>query len=101
MNTYVKIQSVPSNLRDCFLKVVFIDGLVLERERNIDLLFHLFLHSLADSCVCPEAGPNPHHWCMRQRSNHLSYPSRAQVIPFLKRLYHPDWCGSVGHRPTK
>ena len=30
-----------------------------EREiENIDLLFHLFMHSLVDSCVCPDQGMN-------------------------------------------
>ena len=28
-----------------------------ERERNIDLLFHLFMHSLVASCMCPEVEP--------------------------------------------
>ena len=30
-----------------------------ERERERDLLFHLFLHSLVDSCMCPDQGLNP------------------------------------------
>ena len=25
-----------------------------ERERNIDLLFHLFMHLLGASCMCPD-----------------------------------------------
>ena len=29
-----------------------------ERERNIDLLFHLFMHSLADSSMCPDQEQN-------------------------------------------
>ena len=28
-------------------------------ERNIDLLFHLLVHSLVDSCICPDPGLNP------------------------------------------
>ena len=36
-----------------------------EREiENIDLLFHLFMHSLVDSCVCPDQGWNPQPWCI-------------------------------------
>ena len=27
-----------------------------ERERDIDVLLHLFVHSLAASCVCPDWG---------------------------------------------
>ena len=33
-----------------------------QRERNIYLLFHLFMHSLVDSCTCPEGGLNPQPW---------------------------------------
>ena len=33
-----------------------------ERERNINLLFHLFMHSLVDSCRCPDQGWNLQHW---------------------------------------
>ena len=29
------------------------------RERNIDLLFHLFMHSFVDSCVCPYQDRTP------------------------------------------
>ena len=27
-----------------------------EIEKNTELLFHLFMHSLVDSCVCPDWG---------------------------------------------
>ena len=30
----------------------------IERERNINLLFHLLMHSLVDSCMCPDWGSN-------------------------------------------
>ena len=30
-----------------------------ERQRNIDLLFHLFTYSLAASRMCPDRGLNP------------------------------------------
>ena len=32
------------------------------RERNIDLLFHLFMHSLVDSRMCLDQGSNPQPW---------------------------------------
>ena len=35
-----------------------------ERERNTDLLFHLFMHSLVDSCMCPDQRQNPKPWCI-------------------------------------
>ena len=31
-------------------------------ERNTDLLFHLFMYSLVDSCMCPDQGSNLQHW---------------------------------------
>ena len=30
-----------------------------EREQNINLLFHLFMHSLVDSYMCPDLGIEP------------------------------------------
>ena len=30
-----------------------------ERERNIDLLFHLSMHPMVASCMCPDQGLNP------------------------------------------
>ena len=35
-----------------------------ERKRNIDLLFHLFMHSLVDSGMCPDQGLNSQPWCI-------------------------------------
>ena len=51
-----------------------------ESERNINLLFHLFLHSLVASFMCPDQGWNPQCWCIRGRaSNQLGY--LARVVP--------------------
>ena len=36
-----------------------------ERERERDLLFHLLMHSLVDSYMCPDQGLNPQPWCIR------------------------------------
>ena len=39
---------------------------VVKRERNINLLFHLFMHSLGDSYTwCPEQESNPQLCCIR------------------------------------
>ena len=35
-----------------------------ERERNVDALFCLFMHSLVDSCMCPDQRQNPKPWCI-------------------------------------
>ena len=31
-------------------------------ERNIDLLFHPLMHTLVDSCMCPDWGLSPQPW---------------------------------------
>ena len=35
-----------------------------KRERN-RFLFHLFMHSLVASCMCPDQWSNPQTWCIR------------------------------------
>ena len=35
-----------------------------EGERTIDLLFQLFMHSLIESCMCPDWGLNLLLWCV-------------------------------------
>ena len=49
-----------------------------ERERDINLLFHLFMHLLVDSCMCPDWGSNLQPW--RTRPNQLSYLARAMPL---------------------
>ena len=49
------------------LEAIFLNSLIFfffregeERgEREIDLFYHLFMHSLVDSCMCPNWGWNP------------------------------------------
>ena len=60
----------------CFLFVLF------WRERNINLLFHLFMHLFVDSCMRPD-WRSIHHigilgWC----PNPLNYPARASELFF-------------------
>ena len=33
-------------------------------ERDINLLFLLLMHSLVDSCTCPDQGLNLQPWCI-------------------------------------
>ena len=40
------------------------DYFLRERERNTCLFFHLLMHSLVDSCMCPDWGSNPQPWCI-------------------------------------
>ena len=37
-------------------------GREIEKERKINLLFHLFMHSLVDSCMCPDQRSSPQPW---------------------------------------
>lgn len=48
-----------------------------ERERNINLLFLLFMHLLADSSMCPEWGWNLNLGQSGWQSNQLSYQAGA------------------------
>lgn len=53
-----------------------------KRERNVDLLLHLLMHSLADSCLCPERGSNLRPWCVRTGSQQLScWPDWGVQLP--------------------
>lgn len=36
--------------------------LILERERDMDLLLHVFTHALVDACRCPDRGSNLRPW---------------------------------------
>ena len=53
-------------------KFLFIGVCVCERERLINLLFHLLMHSLVDSCMCPERELNPPPWHVGTCSSHPS-----------------------------
>ena len=48
-----------------------------ERKRNTNLLFHLFVHSLADSCMCPD-GIELQSWVSGGHSQHLSHLAAAE-----------------------
>lgn len=41
------------------------------------MLFHLFAHSLGDSCLCPDPGSNMQPWRIRKKQ--LSYPVRVCI----------------------
>ena len=47
-----------------------------ERERDIDLLFHLLMHSSVDSCMCPDQTRNL--GILGRCSNQVSYPARVR-----------------------
>ena len=52
-----------------------------EREKVTSiLLFHLFMHSLVDSCTCPDHGRTCNLGVSGRCSNQLSYAARAQTF---------------------
>ena len=59
----------PRVLRKRFLKfflfIHFKEKTGGEKERDINVLFHLLMHSLVDSCMCPGQGSNLQSWCIR------------------------------------
>ena len=55
-----------------------------EGERNIALLFHFFMHSLVDSCMCPDWGSNLQPWCVGTTLVlWLSYLAGVQPLTFF------------------
>ena len=52
----------------------------IDFERNVYLLFHLFMHSLVASYMCPARGSNLQLWRVGLLSNQLSYPARAILV---------------------
>lgn len=39
-----------------------------QRERNIDLLSYLLMHSWVNSCMCPDYESNPQPWQARAKN---------------------------------
>lgn len=57
-----------------------------EGEMNVDLSFHVLMHSLADSCVCPERGSKP-PWRIRTlflQDNFLWAPRARRESPVVR-----------------
>lgn len=66
-----------------------------ERERNISLLFHLFMHSLVNSCMCPDGEWNPQPCCIGITLQPSELPNQAYYI-FLMYWFEREtlicWC---------
>ena len=60
------MQNKQGDVKNIFFKFLFIDFREKAREevgeRETDLLFYLFIHSLLDSCMCPDQGLKPQPW---------------------------------------
>ena len=61
----------------------FLNWLERERERDINLSFHFFMHSLLDSCIRPDGGLNPPPWRIRMTAKQLSYQARVSLVFFI------------------
>ena len=48
-----------------FLKMFLFNLLLIEKERDMDLMLHPFMHSLVASWMCPDQGSNPQPWRTR------------------------------------
>lgn len=48
-----------------------------KRERYINLLFHLFMHSLVASSMCPDGGSDPQTWCTWAMFQQTELPQQA------------------------
>ena len=62
-----------------------------ERERNIDLLFHLFMHSLVESCTCPDRELNLQPWHIGTTLQPAELPSEDTFIIFRCLLCSSDF----------
>ena len=86
------------HLKILFLKIDFFRerGKEGKKERNIDLSFHVFMHSLVDSCLCPDGDRTRNlgtwQWC----PNRPSSPVRHLETLFLRwpqQNLNPRRCG--------
>ena len=56
-----------------------------ERERNLDLLFHSFMHLLVDSCRCPDGGSNLQTWLIGMMLSPTRLPVQGLFNSFNPR----------------
>ena len=56
-----------------------------ERERTIDLLFHLFTHSLVASRMGPDRGWDLQPWCTRATLSPTELPGQGCSVSILNR----------------
>ena len=76
---------------EIFKKNLFSDK--RERERDVNLLFHLFMHSLVASCMCPDQGSNPQPWSMWMTLYPSELPSQGADTRILKEQGTKDKIG--------
>ena len=52
----------------------------INRERERDLLFHLLMHSLVASCMCPDRGPNLQTLPIRPTLQPIELPGQGHSL---------------------
>lgn len=57
-----------------------------KRERNINLLFYLLMHSLVDSYMHPERGSNPQTWYIRMMLLPTELPNQGKTYSLVVTL---------------
>ena len=60
----------------------FIYWFLRERKRDIDLLLHLFMYSLVDSCMCPDQRPYLKPWHIEITFYPTELPSQGGMYTF-------------------
>ena len=69
-----------------------------ERERDIDLSFYLFIHSLVASFLCLDLGSNPQPWSIEMTlSNWTTQPGQRAMCSCCQRLYSQQSAVSIEH----
>ena len=59
----------------------------IERERDINLLFHLFMHSLVASCMGPDPGSNLQPWFIRMMLLPTEPPGQSLKVIYFTHVY--------------
>ena len=62
-----------------------------ESERNINMLFHLFMHSVADSYMCPDQGSNLQPWCTGTMLQPTELPDQGVSAQLCLSWYWDMW----------
>ena len=60
-------------------------------ERKINPLSLLSMHSLVDSCICPDQGSNPHPWRIRTTHQPTELPSQGLHLCLICVKYYVNF----------
>ena len=85
---------------ECIMPVVFRQKTSLfywfwEREKNINLLFYLFMHSLISSCMYPDQRSNPQLWHIGKMFWPSDLPGQGLITFFQKSTFRHAYMNSI------